>query len=401
MKTLYIECSMGAAGDMLMGALLQLHENPDDFLERLNNIGIPDVKITKSIKQKCAVSGVHIDVEVSGEHEDENMHENHHHHHHHHSGINDIKKIIDALNISQKVKDDIKEVYNLIAEAEGAVHGCDIEHIHFHEVGSMDAVADIAGICMLLDEIAPKRIVVSPVNVGSGFVKCAHGTLPVPAPATAYILKDVPIYSGNIKSELCTPTGAAVLKYFADEFSPMPPMRVSKIGCGAGTKNFDTANIVRIMLGESENKNDEVFELKCNVDDMTGEEIGYATRKIKSAGAADVFTVPIGMKKNRPAVMIVCICGKENKENVIRGIFKNTSTIGIRESVCTRFILERKNQVLKTKYGDVCIKKSEGYGTVRIKAEYDDIEKAAEKYNVSVRQMRRLVDMEIEKDENR
>ena len=218
MKTLYIECSMGAAGDMLMGALLQLHENPDDFLERLNNIGIPDVKITKSIKQKCAVSGVHIDVEVSGEHEDENMYENHHHHHHHHSGINDIKKIIDALNISQKVKDDIKEVYNLIAEAEGAVHGCDIEHIHFHEVGSMDAVADIAGICMLLDEIAPKRIVVSPVNVGSGFVKCAHGTLPVPAPATAYILKDVPIYSGNIKSELCTPTGAAVLKYFADEF---------------------------------------------------------------------------------------------------------------------------------------------------------------------------------------
>ena len=251
MKTLYIECSMGAAGDMLMGALLQLHENPDDFLERLNNIGIPDVKITKSIKQKCAVSGVHIDVEVSGEHEDENMYENHHHHHHHHSGINDIKKIIDALNISQKVKDDIKEVYNLIAEAEGHAHGVPVSQIHFHEVGTMDAVADITAVCLLMEELAPEQVVASPVCVGTGKVRCAHGILPVPAPATADILRGVPVYGGTIRAELCTPTGAALLKHFASAFGPLPLMTVERIGYGMGKKEFEAANTLRAMYGDA------------------------------------------------------------------------------------------------------------------------------------------------------
>ena len=259
----------------------------------------------------------------------------------------------------------------------------------------MDAVADITGVCMLLHELGPEQIVASPVHVGCGQVKCAHGILPVPAPATAYILKDVPIYGGAVQGELCTPTGAALLKHFARIFGNMPVMKVNKIGYGMGTKEFETANCLRAMLGETEDAPDQVLELCCNIDDMTAEEIGFATEQILSTGALEVFTTSIGMKKNRPGTLLTCLCRPENKETVLAAMFRYTSTIGIREHVCSRHVLSRTEEAAQTPYGTVRIKRSSGYGVERIKTEYDDIARIAAKQNISVHEARRLVDKEL------
>ncbi|MDD6484852.1 MAG: LarC family nickel insertion protein [Clostridiales bacterium] len=245
MKILYIDCNMGAAGDMLMSALSELHPSPDDFLKRLTALNIPGVRVKRSKSVKCGVSGTHMDISVHGHCENEGVK------HHHHTGMHEIEHIIADFDLPQKAKNDIWSVYRLIADAESHAHGVPVSQVHFHEVGSMDAVADITGVCMLINELAPKKIISSPVHVGCGQVKCAHGILPVPAPATAYILKGVPTYGGSIRGELCTPTGAALLKYFADCFGDMPVMKVSAIGYGMGSNDFERANCLRALLGES------------------------------------------------------------------------------------------------------------------------------------------------------
>lgn len=273
MKTLYIECNMGAAGDMLMAALLEICPEPEAFVEKLNSLQIPKVTYRCEKSVKCGVTGTHMSVLIDGEeeesadvtghhhghsHADEHEHhhehshsEGHHHHHGPHTSMSDITRMIEALDIPQKVKQDAIAVYRLIAEAESHVHGKSVEEIHFHEVGTIDAVADVVGVCFLIHELAPEQIVASPVHVGKGRVHCAHGILPVPAPATAYILRGVPIYSGEINGELCTPTGAALLKYFCAKFGSMPVMQVDRIGYGMGKKDFEAANCVRVMFGES------------------------------------------------------------------------------------------------------------------------------------------------------
>lgn len=296
-KTLYIDCSMGAAGDMLTAALLELlpEEEQNAFIEKMNKLGIPGVEVQKTTVAKCGINGTHVKVLVNGEEEGEIMHhhehdhghdhgehvhnhhhdeacegEHHEHHEHHehehshehshdhahshsHHGMADIEHVVrDHLDIPENVKNDVMAVYSLIANAESVAHGKPIDQIHFHEVGTMDAVADVTAVCLLIDMIKPEKIVASPVHVGSGTVRCAHGTLPVPAPATAYILRGVPIYGGKIKSELCTPTGAALLKHFASSFGDMPVIKVEKIGYGMGYKDFEQANCVRIFLGETD-----------------------------------------------------------------------------------------------------------------------------------------------------
>lgn len=258
----------------------------------------------KTTDKKCGITGTHIRVTVGGAEENENIHEHHHSHNH----LSDIKHIVGHLNLSEKVHNDVISVYSIIAEAESKVHNCKIENIHFHEVGTMDAIADIVGVCMLIDELGVDEIMASPINVGKGQVKCAHGILPVPAPATALILKDIPIYSNNINDELCTPTGAALLKYFVKKFAEMPVMKISKIAYGLGTKDFETANCVRAFLGETENKAYRVVELMCNIDDVSGERISFAMNRLFDGGALDVFTTPINMKKSRPAILLTCIC---------------------------------------------------------------------------------------------
>ena len=475
MKTLYIECNMGAAGDMLLAALLELMPDREKALKQLNGMGIPGVVYTAEPSEKCGICGTHIHVLVHGQeeaacedgHEHEHLHNHGHDHHEHHHGhdehahdhdhdhhehhhdhdehvhdhdhhhdhshenhnhahghshqhfsLKDVQGIIENLNAPQKVKADASAVYRLIAQAESKVHGAEMDQIHFHEVGTMDAVADVAGCCLLFHELRADQIIASPIHVGYGTVWCAHGQLPVPAPATALILQEIPTYGGEVRGELCTPTGAALLKYFAEKFEMMPMMAVDKIGYGMGTKDFERANCIRVMegsefsggtletaqrrqpgrhviavdqqqeaseeaaeSGKSEiatGKESTILEMVCNLDDMTGEELGYAAEAVLAAGALDVFTEPIYMKKNRPAVKFTVIVRPEDKERMAEVIFRNTTTIGIRMHECRRFELERKSQINDTKYGPMESKISEGFGVCRKKVEYEDLHRIAQ-----------------------
>ena len=312
------------------------------------------------------------DHECCGHDHHEHDHE-HKHTHHHHTGIQEIRAFIDAVDLPEKVKADAKAVYDIIAQAESTAHGAEIENIHFHEVGSLDAVADVLCVCELLYEITPEKVMASPVNVGYGHVKCAHGIVPVPAPATELILRGVPMYSGRVESELCTPTGAALLKYFVSEYGTMPVLKVSKAGYGTGKKNFEVANVVRAVLGETESKRSQIIELVCNIDDMTAEELSFAMDELFALGAFDVYFTHIGMKKSRPGVMLTCMCSEEKRKKMLRCIFKNTTTLGVREYVCNRYNLSRSMCTAETEYGPVRIKSAEGYGVKRSKCEYEDL----------------------------
>ncbi len=378
MKTLYFDCAMGAAGDMLMGALLELHPDREAFLARLNRALDGHAVVSAAPDSKCGISGTHVSVVIDGHEEGEEADAYHHHDgHHHHTSVSEILAFLDRVEADSAAAEDAKEVYMLLANAESRVHGQPIENIHFHEIGTLDALADILGVCMLINELAPDTIVCSPINVGSGTVKCAHGILPVPAPATELILRGMPIYGGSVTGELCTPTGAALLKHFCSDAGEMPRMSVSAAGYGTGTKDFAAANIVRAMIGESRDAAEEVIELKCNIDDMTAEALGYAQEALLSAGALDVYTTPIGMKKNRPAILLTCMCRKEQRDDMLRCIFANTTTIGVREYVSARYTLARREESVGTEYGRVRIKRASGWGVERSKPEYEDVARIA------------------------
>ena len=404
MKTLYLDCSMGAAGDMLAAALLELLPDPDAFVAELNALVIPDVKFSRETSVKCGITGTHLQVTVHGEeegaHDHHHAHSHDHHHdhahahhhdhahiHHHHASLHNIEHIVRGhLSLPATVADNVMAVYRLIADAESKAHGKPVSEIHFHEVGTMDAIADITAVCLLMHRLAPDEIIVSPVHVGSGQVHCAHGILPVPAPATATILQDVPIYGGSIQGELCTPTGAALLKHFANSFGDMPVMRTSAIGYGMGQKDFPAANCVRALLGERSAASDDVIELCCNIDDMTGEAIGYAFDKLFAAGALDVYTIPIGMKKSRPGHLLHVICREADKDALVRALFAHTTTIGIRENRFRRYTLDRRIETIETADGPVRRKCSTGYGVSREKFEHDDLARIADAQGLSLRE---------------
>lgn len=402
MRILYLDCAMGAAGDMLAAALLELVPDPDAFVAELNGLGIPGVRFRRERAVKCGIAGTHLAVEVDGVeeeshdvhgHEHGRDHTHEHGHGHHHSGMGDIEHIVrDHLALPEGVKDHIMAVYGLIAQAESHAHGVPVEEIHFHEVGSMDAVADITAVCLLMDRLAPDQVAASPVHVGSGQVRCAHGILPVPAPATARILRDVPIYGGQIQGELCTPTGAALLKHFVSRFGPMPPMRPRALGYGCGKKDFEAANCVRAMLGEDGDGEDQVCVLSCNLDDMTAEGVGFAMERLFEAGALDVYTVPIGMKKSRPGVLLEALCRPRDREALVGTIFRHTTTLGVRESVCRRYVLERELEALDTPWGPVRRKTASGFGVSRAKYEYEDLARIARERGIGLDQAKSLVE---------
>ena len=475
MKTLYIECAMGAAGDMLTAALLELMPDKEAALAKLNAMGIPGVVFEAEPSEKCGITGTHMRVLIHGEeegampcghthaqedhhehnhaharhHEHDHAHEHHHEHDHHvhahahahvhedahchdsdahdhahhhahdahhhaHHGMAEIRSLIAELAVSETVKEKALAVYQSIAEAESKVHGAEVDQIHFHEVGSMDAVADVTAVCLLMELLAPEQVIVSPIHVGSGTVLCAHGRLPVPAPATALILEGMPIYGGSVQGELCTPTGAALLKTFADSFGSMPPMRVAKTGYGMGTKDFEQANCLRAMLGasfpmngigskmqtvqdaedentgsrgaagkdtETENpagREGRITEISCNLDDMTGEDIAFAAERILQAGALDVFTESIYMKKGRPAVKLTVLARPEDEERLAGEIFRHTSTIGVRIHTDRRYELARRSEQRKTPLGTIEVKISEGFGVRKEKIEFTSLKEIAE-----------------------
>ena len=497
MKTLYIECNMGVAGDMLMGALYELCDQKEKFLSDMNQAFAP-YGVTLSVEPavKCGISGTHMRVAVHGEEEhshdvlpehihedghmtihaqeespthdhctlcyhehvhdedtlmhshehthdedtlmhshehthdedtlmhshghshdedtlmhvhdhihDENEHththdNNSHHEHHHthaHTSYTQILEQIHTLPFPSSVKDSVAAVYRLIGEAESKVHHSTLDLIHFHEVGSIDALVDVTGCAYLLSLLEPETILCSPVHVGNGFVHCAHGTLPVPAPATAELLKGIPFYSRNIQGELCTPTGAAVLKHFVTSFEAMPPMNVTEIGYGMGTKDFAAANCVRVFLGESSpgsntapSFDDSVLSISCNLDDMTGEAVGFATELLLQAGALDVYTIPIQMKKNRPGILLTCICEPKDRERLTSLFFLHTTTRGVRYQMFDRAKLTSEIETCHSAYGDIRIKKSSGYGVEKEKAEFEDLKaiSAGHNYEVSLDQIR-------------
>lgn len=387
MKTLYLDCGMGAAGDMLTAALLELFPQPEKIIDELNTLGIPHVEFSMEKSVKCGITGTHVSVKVHGEEEFEHAHAHHHPHEHTHNSLHDIEHLLSHMHINDAIRKDVMAVYNLIANAESKAHGVPVSEIHFHEVGHLDAVADVTAVCLLMDKLSPEKVIVSPVHAGSGQVHCAHGILPVPAPATAHILQGCPIYGGQIKGELCTPTGAALLKYFADDFGDMPVMKVSAIGYGMGKKDFVAANCVRAMLGETDSTKDVMYELNCNVDDMTAEAIGFALECCFKAGAAEAFTLPVNMKKSRPGTLLRVLCREEFKNALIQTLFKHTSTAGIREAKVQRSVLERSITTIDTPYGPIRRKDYSGYGVSRSKYEYDDLAHIAAKYEISIEEL--------------
>lgn len=314
--------------------------------------------------------------------------------------MKDIANILKNMDLSQKIIDDALAVYGIIAEAESAVHGRSVDEIHFHEVGNKDAIADIVGCCILFEEIGADKVIVSPVTTGFGQVRCAHGILPVPAPAAAFILKGIPIRSGVIEGELCTPTGAALLKYFAGEFGSMPVMTADKIGYGMGDKDFEAANCVRAVYGASDIQDDCIVELCCNLDDMTAEDIGYASETMMKEGALDVYTTAIGMKKSRPGTMFTVMCSESDKDRMTELIFKHTTTIGVREHYCRRTTLERSFGIAGTAYGTIRYKRSKGFGVVRTKIEYEDLKEISLKTGMSFDEIRKEAYKCMKKEDN-
>ncbi len=452
MKTLYLECNMGAAGDMLMGALYEICQKKELFLKNMNEAFAPfGVSISAEPSRKCGITGTHMKISIGGREEGVHSHSHHdseeaahshshhdlgeavhshshhdseetaHSHSHHdseetahshsHSGETHVHrnypallKEIRSLALPEEVKDHAVSIYTLLGNAEAKVHQTTLEQIHFHEVGSLDALADVVGCCYLFYLIAPEEILCSPIHLGSGFVKCAHGVLSVPAPATAELLKGIPSYAGSIAGELCTPTGAAILRHFAAHFTTMPPLSVDTIGYGMGVKDFEIANCVRAFLGkrfqaqtpdfsaetDQPEKNeispydDTVLSISCNLDDMTGEAIGLAAEILLESGALDVYTSPIQMKKNRPGVLLTCLCPPEEREKFTELFFLHTTTRGVRCQMYGRAKLESSFETRRTSYGEIRVKKSTGYGVEKEKPEFDDLKAIVQKHHYSV-----------------
>jgi len=386
MKTLYLECNAGASGDMILGALSDLLDDPKDAKRIIESAGIPDVEVIVESGEKNHITGTRVRIIAKCQEEGVNEH-----HIHTHRTLSEVIGIIDGLKMSDEVRNNAKEIYTRIAEAESKVHGTSVGEVHFHEVGMLDAIADVVGTCMLIEKISPDYIVSSPLRTGFGYVHCAHGELPIPAPATALLLKGVESYSGDIEGEFTTPTGAALIGFFAEEFGQRPKMSIDDIGVGIGHHDFQIPNIVRAFVGESEEKLFEIYEINCNIDDMTPEDLGHMVDMLLEEGAADATITPIIMKKGRPGHRLTCLCREADKDRLSKLILSNTSTIGLRLWKAERYEMSSHMEVCHTEYGDVRIKVSEGYGIRKWKPEHDDLVKLASENDVSIGKVRESI----------
>ena len=385
MKLLHLDVSTGAAGDMLSAALLELFEDRAAALARLNDMGIPGVAFSAEPVTKHSLAGTHLRVRFRGE---EEGHERAQHDHTHHRHLADVAEIIAGLNLPEEVKRDALAVYRSVAAAESAVHGEPVDEVHFHELGMMDAIADVCAACLLTHLLGVERVTATRVCTGFGTVRCAHGLLPVPAPATARLLEGLPCFAGTMEGELCTPTGAALVRHLAQDYGPLPPMRMIRTGVGMGMKDFPALSAVRTFLGEAE---ETILELSCNVDDMSPEAVGFAIEELLRLGAPDAYYTPIGMKKNRPGVILTCLCRAEQRDEMVRAMFRHTTTLGIRETLCRRYVLRRAERTEQTPYGPVRVKRSEGYGVEREKAEYEDLRRIARDADLTLEEARKLI----------
>ncbi|MFB0920251.1 MAG: nickel pincer cofactor biosynthesis protein LarC [Oscillospiraceae bacterium] len=397
MKILYFDCGMGAAGDMLCAALLDCLNEREAFVAEFNALGLPGVEMALEEAETCGIRGRRVHVRVHGCEEggragpERHGHEHEHFHdsesEHSQRNLDEVLRLISGLPLSETVRGAAASVYRSIAEAEAKVHNRPLGEVHFHELGSLDAVADVTAFCMLIERLAPEEICASAVHVGSGQVRCAHGLMPVPAPATAELLRGIPTYGGEIKGELCTPTGAALLKHFVKNFGAQPEMTVSSVGYGVGTKVFPAANCVRAFIGQAEAFSETVEEIRCNLDDMTGEAIGFAMELLLENGALDVFYTPIGMKKSRPGVMLCCLCKCEDTKRLSELMLRHTTSLGVRIARFRRTVLPRTTETVGTPYGPIRIKNAGGSS----KPEYDDLAKIARENDLTLAQTAELI----------
>jgi uncharacterized protein (TIGR00299 family) protein len=395
MKVLYFDCSAGISGDMTLAALLDLGIDKDILVGELKKLGLDGWEIVVSGVSKQGIGAKHVDV-VLEKNLWEKMtglipHPHHHHSHSHvHRNMSDIERIIDAAGISNGAKDLAKRIFMRLAVAEAKVHGSTPEEVHFHEVGAMDSIIDIVGTAICIDILAPDRVYASVLHDGYGFVKCQHGTIPVPVPAVTEVLanRGATLKQLDIEGEMMTPTGAAIVAELAESFGPMPEMKLTKTGYGAGQKDFPIPNVLRIMLGETmttTETSDTVTVIETNIDDTTPEILGYVMDRLLEAGAKDTFFTHIQMKKNRPATLVSVICDDDKTATMERILFTETSTIGLRKYSAARSCLPRKAVTATTLYGNVKAKETTINGTTRTTIEYDDACRLASEKNVPLR----------------
>lgn len=430
MKTLYFDCSSGISGNMTLAALTEIIGDENYLIEELKKLHIDGYTIDISKKVKNGITGTHVDVilthqhehshtheehthhhdhihedhihhheheEHNHEHDEEHLHENdhehgHEHHHHEHRNLHDVCEIIDNSDIDEESKDLAKRIFMRVAKAESKVHNKPLDEVHFHEVGAIDSIVDIVGTAILINKIRPDKIISSVVNDGHGFIECAHGTMAVPVPATSEIFanSNVEFRQIDIDTELVTPTGAAIIAELSSKFTTLPTMKIKKIGWGAGTKDLKIPNVLKVYYGEMQEQNQKIVVMETNIDDCSGEILGYTEDLLFQNGALDVFYTPIFMKKNRPAYRLTVVCKEPDIQKLQNIIFKETTTIGIRYRYEYRTELEREPITINTKYGTLQAKKVVNNGETYIYPEYESVKELAEKNHIPLKEIYNL-----------
>ncbi|MBU3143183.1 nickel pincer cofactor biosynthesis protein LarC [Clostridium sp. CF012] len=405
MKILYYDCFSGISGDMNLGALLDLGVDDKYLIEELDKLRLDGYEIRVSRGIRKGIEGTKVDVmlqEHKHEHshdENEDRHSHGHmsnnHNHHDQRNLKDIEGIIDCSELSSNVKELSKKMFMKVAEAEAKVHGKPLYEVHFHEVGAVDSIVDIVGAAICISYLNVDKIMSSSVELGGGFVKCAHGIIPVPAPATVEILKGIPVKLGAVPFETTTPTGAAILAVNVCEFKDNNSFTVNKIGYGIGNRDTEIPNVLRVMLVEENNLSntnkvenvDSVFQeiVECNIDDMNPESYEYIIDKLFNEGALDVYLTPIIMKKGRPSVKISVLCKETKLEKMKEVLFRETTTFGVRSFKVNKAMLERKFIKVNTSYGEVTVKEAYYKGKkIKSKLEYEECKKIAQSMGIPI-----------------
>ena len=385
MKILYYDCFAGISGDMNLGAMVDLGVDPDFLISELQKLGIEGFHLEIQRDIRRGISGTKATVIIENPENEKHRHLRH------------VEELINQSSLSAEVKTRSLKIFDLIAEAEARVHNISKQSVHFHEVGALDSIADIVGAAICLDFLKVDKIMSSPIQLGGGMVKCAHGLMPVPAPATALIVQDVPVRTGLVQHEATTPTGAAILVATVDEFTAQIDFKIKKTGYGIGQRDIsEVPNVLRVYLSE-ENENtdsahlEEAWILECNIDDMNPEWYDHLFNTLFEAGASDVFLSPIIMKKSRPANMLSVLCPANLLPEMKSIIFNNSTTIGIREYAVAKTVLERQAKVIETELGPVRVKCSYFAGKeIRFKPEYEDLKNLATQHGLSLNEVERI-----------
>ncbi|SDC47222.1 MULTISPECIES: nickel pincer cofactor biosynthesis protein LarC [unclassified Candidatus Frackibacter] len=393
-RILYFDSLSGISGDMTIGALLDLGVDEDEFLEELKKINIDGYEIKVEEDKKKGITGINFDV-ILADHDTHSQ--DNHNHHHAHRNLYDIEKIIDESELNEDVKELSRRIFKLVAQAEAVVHAKPIDKVHFHEVGAVDSIVDIIGAAICIDKLGVDKIYSSPLHVGTGFTKCAHGKIPVPAPATLEILKDVPIYSKGIKSELVTPTGAAIIKTLAQDFTTFPQMSVEKIGYGLGNKDLEIANLLRVVLGKKKRKR-KLMIIETNIDDMNPEVYSHLVPLLLKEGALDVYLTNIMMKKNRPGVKVNILCYQNEYQKFEDILFRETTTLGTRRYEVEGTALDRKFIKVETEFGEMTLKVALTDGEVlKYAPEYDECKEIANEFGLPLKDVYNEVLSKVDK----